>query len=154
MYSHLLVPTDGSKQAEAAADRAIRLAKEFDATLSVLAVIESGPLGSIKLPGQDRSPETSLTDAAESFVDTIVSRAIDQEIAASATIRQGLPVSEICGYAEEESVDLIVMGSRGSGGFDRMLLGSVAEGVSRYGEVDVLLVEANGMDEEATSNGF
>ena len=143
MYSRIVLPTDGSPNAEAAAKRAINLASHFDADLSVIAVIESGPLGSLSLPGQKQSPESSLTEAAESFVADLVSDAEAHNLTVTKEILHGLPVSEICTYAEEIDADLIVMGSRGSGGFDRMLLGSVAEGVSRYVDIDVLLVDGS-----------
>lgn len=50
------------------------------------------------------------------------------------------PVKAITDYAEKNSADLIVIGTRGLGGFKRLLLGSVASDVVRYAPCPVLVV--------------
>ena len=52
----------------------------------------------------------------------------------------GHPVDRIVRTADDEQADLIVMGSRGIGGFERLLLGSVSEGVLRHAHCPVLTV--------------
>ena len=60
---------------------------------------------------------------------------------------EGSPSRKIVRYAEREGCDLIVMGTHGRGGIDRLLLGSVAERVVRSSEVPVLTVRVGSADD-------
>lgn len=140
MYERILIPTDGSEYADAAAETGFDLAETMDADVFVISVVETGPLGSLRLPNDPRSAEEALTERARAFVSQLAERASDRGIDVTTEIRQGIPVDEILNYTDEISVDLVVMGTRGRGGIDRMVLGSVADGVTRYSERDVLVV--------------
>ena len=52
----------------------------------------------------------------------------------------GHPVDRIVCVAQDDQADLIVLGSRGHGGYDRLLIGSVSEGVLRHAHTPVLIV--------------
>ncbi|THE63673.1 universal stress protein [Salinadaptatus halalkaliphilus] len=149
MYDRILVPTDGSTHADAAADRALELASDLEADVYALCVIESGPLGSIGLPGDTASAEEVFTERATEYVDRIADRGREHDVAVTTDLRDGVPVREILGYADEIDADVIVMGTRGRGGISRMMLGSVTDGVSRHSDLDVLVV---GRDETAGSS--
>jgi nucleotide-binding universal stress UspA family protein len=56
-------------------------------------------------------------------------------------IREGKPAAEIIRFAAEKKADLIVIGSRGKGGLERLLLGSVADEVVRTAPCSVLVVK-------------
>lgn len=140
MYDRILVPTDGSEYAEDAAETAFDLAETMNATIYVVCIVEDGPLGSVRLPGEAGSAEEVFGDRADEFVTRIEERARDRDLEITTEVRQGIPVREILEYADEIDADVIVMGTRGRGGLSRMMLGSVTDGVTRYGGVDVLVV--------------
>lgn len=141
MFDRILIPVDGSDAAESAAERGFALADAHGAQVTVLSVVEPGPFGSVRLPGESSSAEEAFRDQAAEFVERVLGRAAGYEIEVDGEIRTGVPVSEIVEYAREIGADLVVMGSRGRRGIDRVMLGSVAEGVARHGDVDVLLVK-------------
>ncbi|EMA37344.1 universal stress protein [Halobiforma nitratireducens] len=140
MYDRILVPTDGSDHAERAATRAFELAETTGAAIDAISVAETGPLGSVRLPGDEASASEVLTDRARTFVDRLEERATDRGLVLETEVRTGVPVREILEYADEIGADAVVMGTRGRGGVGRLMLGSVADGVMRHGDQDVLVV--------------
>ena len=58
----------------------------------------------------------------------------------NAVIKEGVPAEDIIGYASEQGIDLIVMGTAGRTGLDKFLLGSVAEKVVRTAPCPVLII--------------
>lgn len=146
MYECILVPTDGSEHADAAADRALDLAELLGATVHAVSVIESGPLGSVDLPGDSASATEVLTERATEFVESIVERGDERGVTVTSELRDGVPVEEIRDCAMDVDADIVVMGTRGRGGVSRMILGSVTDGVARASDIDVLVV---GADEES-----
>jgi nucleotide-binding universal stress UspA family protein len=65
-------------------------------------------------------------------------------------VLEGSPSREIVRYAEAQDCDLVVMGTHGRGGIDRLLLGSVAERVVRASEVPVLTVRVGQAPDDET----
>lgn len=153
MFERILVPTDGSIHAKLAGERAFALADALDASVYVLSVVDTGPFGSIRLPGEADSAETIFAERAGQFVSDLADRAKAYDLEVTVDIRQGTPAREILWYADEIDADLVVMGSKGRSGFEKVLLGSVTEAVTRLGDVDVLVVdEAGERDERASSH--
>lgn len=140
MYESILVPTDGSIHAEAAAERAFELGRTVGAGVHIIAVVDPGPFGSIRLPGDRATAKEIFTEEAEENISRLAERAQAAELEPITEIREGTPVGQILEYVDAHEIDLIVMGSRGRGGIDRMVIGSVTEGVTRYGSVDVLVI--------------
>ena len=138
MYERILVPTDGSPEVDAVLDHAASLAATHDADLHALYVINTA--GYAGLPGDgavgglsammNEQGETALDRAAERVGERLTER----------VLVEGTPSEEIIDYAEEADCDLVVMGTHGRGGIDRLLLGSVAERVVRTSPVPVLTV--------------
>lgn len=137
MYSRILVPIDGSETAAAAADHAIQLALAFDAEIHPIYVVETNV-----------GPTTGLVDvleALESAGEETVEAVRERASAAGVTrvdggVLRGTPHRTILDYADENDVDLIVMGTHGRTGLDRYLLGSITERVVRMADVPVLTV--------------
>jgi nucleotide-binding universal stress UspA family protein len=89
-----------------------------------------------------------LRDEGESAVADIRQLAEGAGLPVETTVLEGSPSREIVRYAEEQDCDLIVMGTHGRGGIDRLLLGSVAERVVRASEVPVLTVRVGEVPDE------
>ena len=134
----VLVPTDGSACSEAAAAHAIDLALSADAALHVVHVVDASV---VPVDGSGAVLD-ELQRAGERALDSVVERA---ERAGVSTIRasvlSGTPYRAITDYADAEDVALVVMGTHGRTGFDRYLLGSVAERVVRLSGCPVLTVD-------------
>lgn len=140
MYEKILVPTDGSDSAVAAAEGAVRLAYRFDATIHVLHVLDLGGLPR-ELEEDDQFSKV-LRDRADEMVATVEELASDAEVeTVGSVVERKEPVSEsIVDYAIEQSIDCIVMGTHGRSGLTRVALGSVAERTLRNSPVPVLTV--------------
>ena len=137
MYDSILFPTDGSPGAAAALDHVLELAEQYDATVHVLFVIDTTYLGSA---GAEATTVEALRTRSDGVVTNAVETALGRGVEAVREVREGQPYREIVDYGEEVGADLIVMGTHGRGGIDRLLLGSVAEKVVRASSVPVLTV--------------
>ncbi|MFP8890361.1 universal stress protein [Natrialbaceae archaeon A-CW2] len=135
MFETILLPTDGSEDAESAADAGLELAQIHDAEVHVLCVAETGLLGHIRLPGDADSAEHAMHRQAETFVSRVADRAGDLPV--TTAVRTGPPETELLEYANEIDADLIVMGTRGRGGVHKLAIGSVTDHVIRFGDIDV-----------------
>lgn len=137
MYDKILLPTDGSEGAETAFKHARELAGKYDADLHVLYVadvrIESVSDFVSNLSG-------ALEKAGREATEELAEKAAEKGVNAITTVRNGIPHSEINGYVEEKGIDMVVMGTHGRTGIDRMLLGSTTEKVVRTSDVPVLTV--------------
>lgn len=145
----VLVPTDGSAGAAAAADHAIGLAGAAEAALHIVHVVDSSSLhGAVDVA----SVFEALEEAGQQAVDEIVERAEAADLRSiEASVLAGIPSSAIVEYADERDVDCIVMGTHGRTGLDRYLLGSVTERVVRLADVPVISVKAQEMVAELKS---
>ena len=141
MYDRILVPTDGSDVAEAAAAHAVALAADSGAEVHVLYVVDADAIGLVR-PSQLDADElaSSMEAEGETVVASVAAAAEDAGVEAVTAIRAGVPDEEITDYATEADVDLVVMGTHGRSGLGRFLLGSVTERVVRGSRVPVLAV--------------
>ena len=139
MYDDILVPTDGSEPATRAVEQGLAIADRFDATLHVLFVADV----------DERTPwDLSESRAAESVREhgRELTAGVAEQAPASlevvSVVEEGDPRTEILAYADDNAIDVIVMGTRGLSGIDRFLLGSVAEHVMRNADCSVLVTRA------------
>ena len=136
MYDARLVPTDGSDGATAAAEHAIDLATAHDATVHALYAAD--------MPySYDFDAERLLEileREGESVVEDVAERCRNEDVESVTAVRRGDPSRVILDYADENGIDLVVMGTHGRRGIVRFLLGSVAERVLRLSETPVLAV--------------
>jgi nucleotide-binding universal stress UspA family protein len=143
MYDRILVPTDGSAGVERAVDHAVSLAAEHDAAVHAIHVVNTANFAAMPLEASVEGVEDMLRDDAEAAVRAVVDRAEAAGVTAETVVADGTPSNEIVRYAEEEDCDLIVMGTHGRGGIDRLLLGSVAEKVVRAADVPVMTMQVS-----------
>ncbi|WP_017662919.1 universal stress protein [Baaleninema simplex] len=108
MFKSVLFPIDGSRESHHAAQIVADLAKTYNARLIILSVVEPPAEGSE--PTRMNSPEL-IAELLKSAQDVFA----EQGIEAEAIEREGKPAFTICDVADELDVDLIVMGSRGTG---------------------------------------
>ncbi|MGZ0747713.1 universal stress protein [Haloparvum sp. AD34] len=147
MYERILIPTDGSDVAETAVDQALGLAEAFDAEVHALYVvdIDSVNLGlgteQVDRLRQGRFDEMEEVKArAEAATGAVADRAAERGIEVVEHVAGGRPHAVIADYADDNDVDLIVMGSHGRSGVSRAILGSVTERVLRSTDVPVQVV--------------
>lgn len=145
MYDNILLPTDGSDGTDRIVAHAMHIARENDATLHVLHVVDTSVL---PLDSHSQTFYDQLEAAGRSSVFEIRDRAIDAGVHAVESLRRGTPYRTILDYAQENDIDLIVLGTHGRGGARRALLGSVAEHVVRLSEAPVLTVRTSPPERE------
>jgi nucleotide-binding universal stress UspA family protein len=146
MYNCILVPTDGSAGMTRVIDHASELARAHDAALHFLYVVNTASFANLPMETSWESVTSMLREEGEDAL-----RAAEDRAGASRVVtamREGPPSREIVEYAEAEGCDLVVMGTHGRGGLNRLLLGSVAERVVRSSDVPVLTVRVGAEDVE------
>ncbi|MFB6142147.1 MAG: universal stress protein [Halorientalis sp.] len=141
MYDRILVPTDGSEGTAETLEHAVHAARQDDATVHVLYVVDQRRYLAADADTQDDVVAT-LEAEGEEAVETAAERVREAGLDAVTDLRQGVPHREIVDYAGEVSADLVVMGAHGRTGRDRLAaLGSVTERVLEGVDVPVLVVD-------------
>lgn len=142
-FKNLLVAIDGSDESMKALEVATSLAKKYDGWLTALYIIRFPIIG---LPGAAISSEIFLEEArkaAKEWLAEIQRKGMENDIKIETRVVESFrsEYTEIVAYADSAKADLIVMGSRGRSGFKKLLLGSVASGVTTYASCPVLVVK-------------
>ena len=138
MYENILVPTDGSDAMESVLDHAVSLASVHDATLHALYVVNTASLNDLPMESSWQGLSQALEQEGERALGDV--EQVGEGVELVTAMRDGSPAKEIVRYAKENDCDIIVMGTQGRSGLDRLLLGSVAERVVRSAEAPVLTV--------------
>ena len=146
----ILWPFDGSKESEKALETAVALAKQFNAKIHGLHVIDSLPTlsitgyGDTKLAGFDLPLyEAERRKVARESLDRIAADRIPEDIEVETKIESGVPKDTIADYARDHAIDLIVMSTHGRSGWSRVMLGSVAEATIRTSTVPILVIPSD-----------
>ncbi len=143
MFKHILVPVDGSPTAMKAVGKAAGLAKTFGSAVTVLYVIDPYPftgVGADFAYGQAQYL-TAATSMANAALDAAKKELGDAGVAAETLVGEGHAVQEgISRALESTGADLIVMGSHGRRGIEKLVLGSVTQRVLGAVHVPVLVV--------------
>ncbi len=148
-FQRILVAVDGSEGARRASEVAVDLAEKFNAELYVLHVFRGYPEYMTMFPSAP-APSGETIDAFETYarkaalevVGRTVSMAERKGVKAKPQTSEtvGSVVQAITDSATGEKIDIIVIGTRGMGGFKKMLLGSVSSGVVTHAHCPVLVV--------------
>jgi nucleotide-binding universal stress UspA family protein len=139
----ILVPLDGSALAEQAIDTARALALRAGAALEFVAVLEPvlPPSRVSGAPPLDPRLDNELRANRADYLARLEQAERQHGLRdATGVLREGRAADEIANEATASGADLIVMTTHGRGGFERLWLGSVADGVIRAAAVPVLLV--------------
>jgi nucleotide-binding universal stress UspA family protein len=137
-WSRICCAIDGSEPSRQALEHAVELALRERAALHVLHVRGRAELARPPF-APPPAPRPDL-DAARSMLEWI-RRAQERVPDLVAVVeRTGEPAAEIVAYAEEWECDVIVLGTHARRGLERLVLGSVAEAVTRHARCPVLIV--------------
>ena len=139
MYKKILVPTDGSEFAKKAQKHALFLASVSGAEIVAVSVTENNFVNGLPLDDEIYQLNQVLNERSEENLKEF-DKLNEDDIKITHVIREGSPARVILEVANEEQVDLIVMGSSGKSGFDRFIMGSVADKVVNSAKCAVLVV--------------
>jgi len=143
-YKNILVPVDGSKEAEAALGKAIQVAirNGEDANLHILHVIDTRAFQNVT--DFKTNMVEQVAETAKKTLDAYLQQAKDAGVQnVDYTIEYGSPKDIIAHQAPEKlNADLIMIGATGLNAIERLLIGSVTEYVTRTANVDTLIVRA------------
>ena len=144
----ILVGVDFSPESDAAIRTAIGFARAFDAAITLLHVHELPTMMNGIVPGADSDTDAhEMRDAAQAQLDELVSRlrasdprTLEGGMTVATEVAGGVPADVILERARSGNFDLVVVGTHGRTGLQRLLVGSVAEAVIRGAPCPVLTV--------------
>ena len=139
MYKKILVPTDGSEFAKKAGKHALFLSKVSGAEIVAVSVTENNFVNGLPLDDEIYQLNQILKERSEENLKEF-DELNDDDLKITHVIREGSPARVILEVAQEEDIDLIGMGSSGKSGFDRFIMGSVADKVVNSAKCAVLVV--------------
>lgn len=143
MFKHILVPVDGSSTSLKAVAKAAGLAKAFGSQVTAVYVLDPYPftgVGADFAYGQAQYL-TAATAEANKALDDVKSSMADSGVTLNTLVGEGHAVHEgIVRVGENVGADLIVMGSHGRRGLEKLVLGSVAQRVLQVAHVPVMVV--------------
>ncbi|NOT11232.1 MAG: universal stress protein [Methylococcaceae bacterium] len=140
LYQHILLAVDYSAQGDYVASKALGLAKQFQATLSLVHILDNIPMpdtnyGTV-IP-LNQNTDHDLLEQEKARFTSIADRL--QVAKANRWLIWGVPKNDIVDLANRQNVDLIVVGSHGRHGLS-LLLGSTANSVLHHAKCDVMAV--------------
>jgi nucleotide-binding universal stress UspA family protein len=139
IISRVLCPVDRSDISKRALRYAFRLARQHGARLRVLHVVEPGLLVGDSDGASVAAPADALA-AAEEDIGWLVASVVDTEVEMDTVVRDGPAARTILREARDYGASVIVAGTHGRGGFERLALGSVTEKLLRKASCPVLVV--------------
>jgi len=147
--TRILCPIDFSDYSRHALDHAVAVARWYDSTITLLHVYSVVPVAAYA-PGTPTHPSVALTPADQEALLASMKRFAEDEAGSDRPIQcemcEGTAAAEILARAKAMPSDLIVMGTHGRSGFERLVLGSVTEKVLRKAACPVLSVPSHVRD--------
>jgi nucleotide-binding universal stress UspA family protein len=131
----ILYPTDFSSYSNQAYFHAIAQAEKHGASLTILFVYNPDHTTTPGSQGDEEADRRYWRAQLEQI------RPVDPHIAVRHVLLQGDPAAEIVRFGRDAGIDLVVMGTHGRTGMERLLMGSVAEKVLRDAPCSVLVVK-------------
>lgn len=135
--NRILVPIDFSECSRKALTYALSFARQFGASIELIYVVETPP----PIPGLMDFPQPNVS-AAKAAREKLAELTLDLDatVRISARTDLGIPHEEIIRAAEEQNIDLIILGTHGRSGLRRFFLGSTTDRVLRHAGCPVLVV--------------
>ena len=142
MFTKILTAVDGSDISELAVEKAVTLAKQNNAELHLIYVIETGFI----TPGPGDTVRDLVHKRFEEEGATILEKSTEKAKAAGVAVVSHLEVGHagntIINSADKLGCDLIIVGSLGKSKLDRLLLGSVSSHVVNYAKTNILVIRS------------
>jgi nucleotide-binding universal stress UspA family protein len=144
-YKQILIGTDGGDLMAPVYDHAAYVARLTDATVHIAYVLDVAGFTAYPIDASWENMYDVLLDEGKQIVanakKTLASLGVRENLIVTAVL-DGHPAEELDTYAASHDVDLIVIGSHGRRGLDRLLIGSVADKVVRGAKVPVLIIRS------------
>ncbi|MFB6102336.1 MAG: universal stress protein [Haloplanus sp.] len=138
VYDQVVIPTDGSDDAERAADHGLELAEHYGAEVHVVYVVDTTVYD---LQDSPRSIVGLLESGGQKAVESIAADAEERNLPVTTGVMRGRPAEAIREYATGVNADLVVAGTRGRAADTDHLLGSTTARLLRRADRPVLVVE-------------
>jgi len=141
MIKKILLPTDGSDRSMDAVRYAISLAKQTNASIMVLSVVDERVKSLTFAPDIKAFLDSAFVEVAKTYVEVAEKEIKKEGISVDKSVRVGIPADEIIKEAEDSGADIIVIGSHGRTALQSALLGSVTMSViHKETDIPVLIV--------------
>ncbi|MFZ2294989.1 MAG: universal stress protein [Polaromonas sp.] len=143
MFKHILLPVDGSATSRRAIDKALAIAEAFKSAVTVIYVIDPYAFTGVGTDFSYGQAEYLSAAAAEADEAIKTAKQIFEEhgIAVKGSVVEGHAIyRSILDTAEAVNADLVVMGSHGRHGLEKLVLGSVTAQVLSHAHLSVLVV--------------
>lgn len=144
-YKHILIGTDGSELMETVYEHCAYLARLTNATVHIVYVLDIAGFASVPIDSTWENMYDVLLDEGKKITENarkaVISHGVNKAAVTTAVL-EGHPSSELNTYVENNTIDLIVIGTHGRRGLDRLLIGSVADKIIREAKVPVLVVRS------------
>jgi len=140
IFEKILITTDGSVKNQPVVKKGLELARELGSTTYVVYVIDETPFTSSQIEVLTDEVYLKLKDEGEKAIEQMKKSADGVKL--ETFILSGRPANLITEFAVKNKVDLIVVGSQGKSGLERLILGSVAESIIRMANCMVLVVKS------------
>jgi len=139
-YRNILIATDGSENTQRAISYGIEIAKLSGAAVYALYVVNTSPIISEYWTIGKKNVYEIIRSEGEKAVFEVKKIGEASGVDVKEVVLDGYPSNAIIDFAENNNIDLIVMGTLGKTGLDKLLIGSVAEKVVRGSKVPVMVV--------------
>lgn len=141
LFKKILIATDGSENARRAASYGVNIAKATGAEVHALYIISTQHAVTTRtVMGWSEAFEEYLANKGGVAIADVEKLGKEAGVKVEPVFLKGIPADKILNYAEENNIDLIVMGTHGLTGIKRFLIGSVAESVVRHSKAPVMVI--------------
>ena len=131
LFERIMIPTDGSKFADRSEDVAMEIAKKFNSTVIAVHIIDEKLI----------YPFEVLEDEGKSILKKVKDKAEKEDLAIEDVLIVGSPIHDMAKIVKKTKSDLVVIGTHGKTGLEKLILGSVAENALKTVQVPLLLVK-------------
>ncbi|WP_396613751.1 universal stress protein (plasmid) [Haloferax sp. S1W] len=137
MYDKILIPVDGSIGSERGIEYGLDIAQQHGSTVHALYVVDQRIYGDTPALSSDELFYEQLEESGESILQTVEERANDMGLDAVSVCKRGMPDEVILSYANEQGIELIVMGQHGRSPLHHPHAGSCTDRVTQRSRVPV-----------------